>query len=64
MVRATQTPTTKPEVYEALREGEITKEEAREFFGGEWEDVEQLERVEKILRTQPEPEADDSELYR
>lgn len=64
MVQATRTPTTKPEVYEALRAGEITKEEAREFFGGEWEDVEQLKRVEDILRTQPEPEVDDSELYR
>lgn len=64
MTQASKIPNTKPEVYEALRAGDITEEEARRFFGSEWDDVHQLSNVEAILRSQPEPDVDDSELYR
>lgn len=64
MTQATKIPNTKPEVYEAFRAGDITEEEAREFFGSEWDDVRQLAKVEGILRSQPEPEVDTNEIYR
>lgn len=56
---------TKPEAYEAFREGDLSEEEAIAFFGAEeWEEVRQLERVEEILADQPEPDADPDDLYR
>lgn len=64
MSRSREHLDTEPEVYEAYRSGEISVEEACEFFGSEWEDVRQLSRVEGILRSQPEPEVGDDELYR
>lgn len=64
MTQATKIPNTKPEVYKAFRAGNITEEDAREFFGSEWDDVQQLSNVEDILRSQPEPEVDKSEIYR
>lgn len=64
MSRSKEHLDTEPEVYEAYRSGEISVEEAREFFGSDWEDIRQLSRVEDILRSQPEPDVDDEELYR
>lgn len=64
MTEATEVPDTKPAVYEALRSGEITEAEARQFFGSEWDDVQQLSNVESILRSQPEPDVDDDQIYR
>ncbi|MFC7081903.1 hypothetical protein [Halorussus caseinilyticus] len=64
MTQTTELPDTKPEVYDALRAGDITEEEARRFFGSEWDDVRQLSNVEDVLRSQPEPEVESDELYR
>jgi hypothetical protein len=50
-------------VYEAYCNGEITESAAKEFFGDEWEDVCQLERVESILSTQPDPDTDSDDLF-
>lgn len=64
MPETTQSPNTKLEAYEALRAGDITREEARELLGNDWEDIGKLERVESILNSQPEPDVDSNELYR
>lgn len=64
MSQTTKSPDTLPEAYEALRTGDISRKDARQLFGDEWEDVRQLERVDDIINTQPEPDVDSSELYR
>jgi hypothetical protein len=63
MSHTTNHSTPKPEVYEAYCNGEITESAAKEFFGDEWEDVCQLERVESILSTQPDPDTDSDDLF-
>jgi len=63
MSQATTPPTTKPEAYNAYRNGNLTESEAREFFGDEWEDVLQLEQVESILDSQPDPDTDSEDLF-
>lgn len=61
----TSIPSSDPrQVFDAYREGRISEERARRYFGDEWEDVQQLDRVEDILESQPEPEIDNSELFR
>lgn len=57
-------PQTEPEVYEAFQSGELSKEEAKEFFGRDWDEVRQLARVESILASQPDPDVADSHLFR
>lgn len=54
---------TKSEVYSAYRNGNLTEAEAREFFGDEWSEVQQFERVDTILKSQPEPYTDADELF-
>jgi hypothetical protein len=63
MSKATNHSTSKVEAYEAYRNGEITEIDAQEFFGDEWEDVRQLERVECILSDQPEQSTDSEDLF-
>jgi len=53
---------TKIQKYEAWRAGELSDEEAREFFADEWESVQKMEQVRKILADQPEPDLDRDDL--
>lgn len=64
MPQATNPPMSKPEAYDAYRNGDLSEAEAREFFGDEWEGVRRLERVETILGDQPEPDTDAEDLLR
>lgn len=64
MSQASTFPSDPREVFDAYREGKISEERARCYFGDEWDDVQQLDRVEDILENQPEPDIDDSELFR
>ncbi|WP_152420449.1 hypothetical protein [Halococcus thailandensis] len=59
----TDVPNTKSGVYDAWRNGTISDEQARRFFGPKWEDVLQLADVEDILASQPEVDADESDLF-
>lgn len=54
----------KRQAYEAYRDGELSEEQAREFFGEEYEDVLQLSRVEDVLDRQSEPDVEPDELHR
>ena len=63
MSQSITSPTTKPEAYNAYLNGNLTQAEAREFFGDEWSEVLQLERVDTILATQPEPDTDSANLF-
>lgn len=64
METTTSAPATEPEVYDAWRQGEISDEEAREFFGEDWEAVKQMARAQDVLADQPEPEVAEDDLFR
>ena len=63
MTQMSKVRNTKPDVYDAWRNGDISDDKARAFFGLEWNEVRQLSEVENILSSQPEPEVEDSELF-
>ncbi len=64
MSQASTSPNGPREVFNAYREGQISEERAKCYFGEDWEEVKQLDRVENILENQPESDVDDSELFR
>lgn len=55
---------TKPAVYEAWRNGEITDQQAKNYFGYEREVVKQMKEIEEILSNQEEPDIDDGDLLK
>lgn len=52
------------EAYKAYRAGELSEEQASDFFGVKWEDVKQLERIENILSSQPEMDTSAGLLFK
>lgn len=63
MTHPSEVRKTKPAVYDAWKNGDISDEEARKFFGPEWDDVRTFSEAEDFVASQSEPDIDDQELF-
>lgn len=50
-------------VYRRWKHGEISDEEAREFFGDDFERIKQMAQNDTIVEETPDPDADDDSLF-